>query len=126
MARSNSYDKSTRLFTTLDLLRKLYPDSSSTLTCLGTILDSFHRQLKAKLKYNSGTRGTESVSTVSLCTKAAWKDLRATTADVVYGQDLRFPSEFLSPIPNVPNNTEADFFAELRNQKNLLRPFVVL
>ncbi|XP_077301426.1 uncharacterized protein LOC143922022 [Arctopsyche grandis] len=65
---------------------------------------------------------TEALPTVLLGIRSAWKeDLNATSAELVYGQPLRLPGEFLAPQRNGGPNT-AELAERLRSQMARLRP----
>lgn len=62
------------------------------------MLERFHRQLKAAVKFHESDRWTSVLSTVLLGIPSAWKeDIQATAAEMVYGQYLRLPGEFFHP-----------------------------
>lgn len=88
------------------------------------MVERLHRQLKAAIMCHQNIRWTEALSTVLLGIRAAWKeDLQATAADLVYGQTLRLPGEFLGNFHtnDDPDNT-AVFVKELRQHLRSLRP----
>ena len=59
--------------------------------------------------------------TVLLVIQAAWrKDLKATSADFVYGEPLRLPGEFL--IESKRTEDTSSFLRELRSFFNQLQP----
>jgi len=61
------------------------------------IVERFHRQLKAALRCHENNRWTKTLPTILLGIRAAWReDLNATTAELVYGETLRLPGQFLS------------------------------
>lgn len=87
------------------------------------MVERFHRQLKAAIKCHQESRWTEILPTVLMGIRAAWRDDLATTAaELVYGEPLRLPGEFLSTAqPNVDDDTGI-FLKELRQHFNELRP----
>ncbi|KAK9885262.1 hypothetical protein WA026_010760 [Henosepilachna vigintioctopunctata] len=87
------------------------------------LVERFHRQLKASLRCHQ-TRWTESLPTVLLGIRMSWKeDLDATVAEMVYGQPIRLPGEFLAPkSPEVKDDGSSQFVKELRNHFQEFRP----
>ncbi|XP_025263430.1 uncharacterized protein LOC112637596 [Camponotus floridanus] len=88
------------------------------------MVERLHRQLKAAIMCQQQCRWTQSLSTVLLGIRSAWKeDLQATAADMVYGQSLRLPGEFLGSLycNNAADNV-SDFVKELRQHLRELRP----
>lgn len=87
------------------------------------MVERLHRQLKGAIKCLPGDRWTEALPTVLLGIRAAWKeDLKATAAEMVYGQPLRLPGEFLAPHPVRAVDNSAEFVKELRQHFETLRP----
>lgn len=87
------------------------------------MVERFHRQLKAAIKCQQNSRWTEVLPTVLLGIRTAWKDdVQATTAELVYGQTLRIPGQFLSRRPTSDEDGAADFVKTLREQFEGLRP----
>ncbi|XP_077287946.1 uncharacterized protein LOC143912534 [Arctopsyche grandis] len=86
------------------------------------MVERFHRQLKAAIMCHQDEGWTEALPTVLLGIRSAWKeDLNATSAELVYGQPLRLPGEFLAPQRNGGPNT-AELAERLRSQMARLRP----
>jgi len=86
------------------------------------IVERFHRQLKAALRCYENNRWTETLPTI-LGIRAAWReDLNATTAELVYGETLRLPGQFLSNQPTETKDDTAHLITILRHQFNCLRP----
>ncbi|XP_011869220.1 PREDICTED: uncharacterized protein LOC105562768 [Vollenhovia emeryi] len=55
--------------------------------------------------------------------RAAYKeDLQASSAELVYGEPLRLPGEFLQETPKETTNNTSDFIANLRRTMRELRP----
>ncbi|XP_029174987.1 uncharacterized protein K02A2.6-like [Nylanderia fulva] len=87
------------------------------------MVERFHRQLKAAIKCQQKDRWTEVLPTVLLGIRAAWRDdLQTTAAELVYGQTLRIPGQFLSRRPTDNEDDAADFVRTLREQFEKLRP----
>lgn len=87
------------------------------------MVERYHRQLKAAIKCQQNNRCTEALPTVLLGIRTAWReDLRATTAELVYGQTLRVPGQFLSRRSADGERDAADFVGTLRDHFQRLRP----
>jgi len=87
------------------------------------MVESFHRQLKAAIKCHESSRWTHVLPTVLLSIRAAWReDLQATAAELVYGETLRLPGQFLTQQPIENLNDGANFVKELRRHFDDLRP----
>lgn len=66
-------------------------------SCNG-LVERFHRQLKAAISCHGGDNWVESLPLVLLGIRSAFKeDLRVSSAELVYGEPLRLPGEFLHP-----------------------------
>ncbi|XP_015119533.1 uncharacterized protein LOC107042844 [Diachasma alloeum] len=84
------------------------------------IVERLHCQIKAAIRCQESPHWVDTLPTVLFGIPSAWKDdLHATSADIVFGEPLRLPGEFLAPAPNngLPAVTIADrlrnHFAEL-------------
>jgi len=87
------------------------------------MVERFHRQLKAAIRCHGDSRWTEVLPTVLLGIRAAWKeDVQTTAAELVYGQTLRLPGQFLCRRPTDEEDDATDFVGRLRSQFNGLRP----
>lgn len=88
------------------------------------VVERLHGQLKAAIKCHKNSRWTEILPLVLLGIRSAWKDdLQSTTAEMVYGQQLRLPGEFLSPSRDHPKQgQESEFVRNLREHMRELRP----
>ncbi|XP_076274980.1 uncharacterized protein LOC143205846 [Rhynchophorus ferrugineus] len=86
------------------------------------MVERLHRQLKSAIKCLQPDRWTEALPTALLGIRSSWKeDLQSTTAEMVYGEPLRLPGEFLvTNAKEVDNSVE--FVRNLRRQFELLRP----
>ncbi|KAI5724764.1 hypothetical protein M8J77_006869 [Diaphorina citri] len=61
------------------------------------MVERLHRQLKAAIKCHHTARWTDILPTVLLGIRAAWRDdFKASCAELVYGEPLRLPGEFLA------------------------------
>ena len=85
------------------------------------LVECSHRYLKAAIRCHQDKQWTRILPTVLLGVRAAWReDLKATSADFVYGEPLRLPGEFLVESKR-PEDTSS-FLRELRSFFNQLRP----
>lgn len=85
------------------------------------MVERFHRQLKAAIRSHENESWTESLPIVLLGIRSSFKeDLKATAAEMVYGEGIRLPGEFFSPNNQVENTTEV--ITRLRKHFNTLRP----
>lgn len=88
--------------------------------CNGMI-ERMHRTLKAAIMTHGGKDWTSSLPIVLLGLRAAWKeDLQCSSAELVFGEQLRIPGEFFTS-----SSTEVeypDFVSHLRQKISQLRP----
>ncbi|XP_049799996.1 uncharacterized protein LOC126235316, partial [Schistocerca nitens] len=81
-----------------------------------------HRQLKAALRCHATPKWTETLPIVLLGLRTSFKnDLKATVAELVYGQTLRLPGEFLHSMAD-DTITASEFATRLREHIRQLRP----
>lgn len=86
------------------------------------MVERFHRQVKAAIKCHGNQKWTEILPSVLMGIRAAWKeDLKATVAEMVYGENIRLPADFLSAAEG-NHQTEEEFVQNLRKQAENLRP----
>ncbi|KYN14010.1 hypothetical protein ALC57_13792 [Trachymyrmex cornetzi] len=86
------------------------------------MIERFHRQLKAAIKSHQTERWVEILPVVLMGIRAAWKeDLKATPAEMVYGESIRLPGQFLNETSNENNNPD-DFTKSLKNIMKKLQP----
>lgn len=86
------------------------------------MVERLHRQLKAALKCHEEDRWTDNLPWVMLGIRSAWKeDIKATSAELVYGTTLRLPGEYLSPPTSTPDST-SEYVSRLRQRLQMLRP----
>ena len=84
-------------------------------------VENLHRQLKAAIRCHGVHRWTDVLPTVLLGIRASLKeDLATSSAELVYGEPLRLPCEFLCS----RGSTDVDhtFVGRLRDHFNCLRP----
>jgi len=86
------------------------------------LVERFHRQLKAAIRCYDNNRWTE-LPTILLGIRAAWReDLGTTAAELVYGETLRLPGQFLNDQPTGLTDNPAHLIIILRHQFDRLRP----
>lgn len=89
--------------------------------CNGMV-ERLHRQLKAAIKCHANTNWTEILPLVLLGIRSAWKeDVKASAAELVYGEPLRLPGEFFNPSPTGFTDV-TDFAVRLRLFMSKLAP----
>ncbi|XP_068627447.1 uncharacterized protein [Battus philenor] len=88
--------------------------------CNGMV-ERLHRQLKAAIMCHQNTGWTEALPLVLLGIRTAWKeDIKASAAELVYGETLRLPGEFF--VPNKASPDVTDFVSRLRLHMARLSP----
>lgn len=86
------------------------------------MVERFHRQLKAAIMCHDNADWYEVLPWVLLGIRTAWKeDISSSTAELVYGEALRLPSDFLQPTAHVLTDT-TDFLSRLRSHFKNLNP----
>lgn len=87
------------------------------------IIERFHRQLKAAIKCHQTNRWTDILPTVLLGLRCAYKaDIQTTAAELVYGETLRLPGEFLVNQQSNLNLNQSVLVTNLRTHMRCLRP----
>lgn len=86
------------------------------------MIERVHRQLKGSLMCH-GTSWTQALPLVLLGMRSAYKeDIKATAAEMLYGEALRLPGELLVSVPNPNYEDAADLVSTLRTHMSELRP----
>ncbi|XP_077550624.1 uncharacterized protein LOC144163774 [Haemaphysalis longicornis] len=88
------------------------------------MIERFQRQFKAVIMCHPDSTWLEAIPAVILGLRATFKqDIHATPAELVYGEPLRLPGEFLAALPSstMPSDP-TDFVAWLRRTIATLRP----
>lgn len=86
------------------------------------MVERLHRQLKAAIKCHRSDRWTDVLPTVLMGIRAAWKeDVQATPAELVYGETLRLPGQFLNNQPGEQRDV-SNFVKELRRHFEEVQP----
>lgn len=89
--------------------------------CNGMV-ERLHRQLKAAIVCHNTAEWSEVLPLVLLGIRAAWKeDLKASSAELVYGEPLKLPGEFFTPESTATLNP-ADYVERLRKHITRLAP----
>lgn len=87
------------------------------------MVERLHRQLKAAIKCHETENWTKVLPVILMGIRAAWKeDLKATAAELVYGEPLRLPGQFLEERKDKGTD---DMVGKLRKLMDGLRPSVV-
>lgn len=87
------------------------------------IVERLHRQLKAAIMCHTSSQWTEVLPLVLLGMRNSWKeDLQATPAELVYGQTLSLPGQFLSPIEDYATADVTEYATRLRSCMAQLTP----
>ena len=88
------------------------------------MVERMHRQLKAAIMSQQNVRWMEALSTVLLSIRSTWReDLQGTVTEILYGQSLRLPGEFLgSHRSNDSTNNHVEFVRQLYQHIRNLRP----
>lgn len=111
------------LFRTLTSIlgTKHRPTTAYHPACNGMV-ERLHRQLKAAIMCHSNTSWSEVLPIVLLGIRSAWKDdIKASAADLVYGEPLRLPGEFFAPSSDTVTDPSS-FTSRLRRHMAKLAP----
>ena len=85
------------------------------------LVERLHRTLKAAIMCHADQQWTEALPLVLLGIRTAFKeDLQSSAAELVCGEPLRIPGEFL--IPTTPKAEPSIFIQQLRRHMSQLRP----
>jgi len=88
------------------------------------MVERFHRQLKAAIMAHSTPNWVEALPIILLGIRSTLKeDLRATSAELVYGEPLRLPGEcFAATDPTSGPESQPDLLRRLQENISRLRP----
>ena len=88
------------------------------------LVERFHRQLKAAIMAHSEENWIEALPLVLLGIRSAFKDdIKATTAELVYGESLHLPGELVAPPQrNSPVEDPTSLLTRLRRYLSRARP----
>lgn len=82
-----------------------------------------HRQLKTAIKCHGTAKWTKVLPIVLLGMRSAWReDQQASAAELLYGETLRLPGEFLSPCQNQGTQNSSEFVQTIREYFKKLQP----
>jgi cleavage and polyadenylation specificity factor subunit 1 len=85
------------------------------------LVERFHRTLKAAIMCHADQHWTAALPLVLLGIRSSFKpDLEASSAELVYGETLRIPGEFLTP--TTPPTEPAHILTQLHQHMARLRP----
>lgn len=88
------------------------------------MVERFHRQLKTAIKCHETEAWTQVLPIILLGIRAAWKDdVGSTSAEMVYGEPIRLPGQFLQD-QKKEDRGDYDYISRLRKSMNQLRPQV--
>lgn len=113
-----------QLFKTLSALTgAIHQPTTAYHPAANGLVERLHRQLKAAITCHTSTRWTEALPLVLLGIRSAWKeDLQASSAELVYGEPLRLPGQFIAPtVPDAVVDI-TDFASRLRSLMQKLSP----
>lgn len=86
------------------------------------LIENWHRTLKGALKAYLSDRWTETLPSVLLGLRATFRpDLQTTSAELVFGQTIRLPGDFLDPTPKEDINS-SEFLKSLKSSLQDLTP----
>ena len=86
------------------------------------MVERAHRQLKSAIKCHETAKWTKALPSVLLGMRCAWReDLETTSAELVYGESLRLPGEFLAE-PAATTQPSTGLVQDLRQYFQALRP----
>jgi hypothetical protein len=86
------------------------------------MVERFHRQLKAAIVCHGSERWTDALPMVLLGIRAAWReDLKTSAAELVYGQPLALPGEFVTEDASEPSPEHEGWIRNLRRKMSEIR-----
>ncbi|XP_035213125.1 uncharacterized protein LOC118187053 [Stegodyphus dumicola] len=87
------------------------------------LVERFHRSLKKAIRCHTAIHWVDVLPTVLLGLRTAIKeDLGSSSAEMVYGTNLRLPGDFINPAKNSPNVQPHAFLKQLRVTMAALYP----
>lgn len=86
------------------------------------MIERLHRQIKTAIKCHETEAWADILPTVMMGIRASWKeDLKATAAELVFGENLRLPGQFLSN-QKTKITSQQDYVEQLRKIMQKLQP----
>lgn len=86
------------------------------------MVERLHRQMKAAIMCHQNSSWTDILPLVLLGIRSAWKDdIKASAAELVFGEPLRLPGEFFAPSTGT-NHDVTNFTSRLRLHMSKLAP----
>jgi len=87
------------------------------------MVERFHRQLEAAIKAHQTEAWTKVLPVILLGIRATWKeDIKSTPAEMVYGEPIRLPGQFLDDQRPTEKGQNHDFLESLKTAMEKLRP----
>lgn len=87
------------------------------------IVERLHRQMKAAIMCHASPQWTETLPLVLLGMRSSWKeDLQSSPAELVYGETLRLPGQFLSTDDSFTTADITQYASRLQSHMAKLRP----
>lgn len=87
------------------------------------LVERLHRQLKGALMCHEAEDWAERLPTVLMGIRGAWKeDISATAAELVFGEPIRLPGEFLASRASEGNSDPTEYVTRLRHHFAQLQP----
>lgn len=84
------------------------------------LVERWHRSLKAAIMANQNKQWTKSLPLVLLGLRTAFRDdFKSTSAELVYGENLRLPGDFIQPSNN---HSQYETIVQLRNHFKNIQP----
>lgn len=90
-------------------------------SCNG-LIERWHRTLKGSIMCVAEKQWSKSLPLILLGLRTSFRDdFKSTSAELVYGEHLRLPGDFLQPCNNAP---QSEFILQLRNRFKDLQPVI--
>ncbi|XP_054260393.1 protein NYNRIN-like [Macrosteles quadrilineatus] len=92
--------------------------------CANGLVERFHRHLKASLMCHHNSSWLEALPIVLLGIRSAYReDIQASTAEIVFGQQLRLPGELFDlPVDGPRHEDPTDYVVRLRQHMSSIKP----
>ncbi|XP_026331379.1 uncharacterized protein LOC113238759 [Hyposmocoma kahamanoa] len=87
------------------------------------IVERLHRQMKAAIMCHTTTSWTEALPLVLMGMRSSWKeDIDSTPAELVYGETIRLPGQFLSSNDDFTTSDITQYATRLRSYMSQITP----